>query len=63
VLPRLPDQETTNDPVLADHANHYKVEKWTKDGLKVDCMLFAGSSPDKAREVLPRRFTIGRASG
>jgi hypothetical protein len=31
--------------------NFYKVEKWTKDGTRVDHMLYAGSSLDKAREV------------
>jgi hypothetical protein len=34
----------TNDPLIADHRNFYKVEKWTKDGAKVDHMLYAGSS-------------------
>jgi hypothetical protein len=43
--------EETNDPLIADARNFYKVEKWTKDGSKVDHMLYAGSSLDKAREV------------
>ena len=43
--------EETNDPLIADHRNFYKVEKWTRDGSKVDHMLYAGSSLDKAREV------------
>jgi hypothetical protein len=43
--------EETNDPLIADALNFYKVEKWTKDGSKVDQMLHAGSSLDKAREV------------
>jgi hypothetical protein len=42
--------EETNEPLLADHRNFYKVEKWTKDG-RVERMLFAGSSLDKAREL------------
>jgi hypothetical protein len=29
------DVETDN-PLLADDRNFYKVEKWTKDGTKVD---------------------------
>jgi hypothetical protein len=33
------------------HRSFYKVEKWTKDGSKVDRMLHAGSGLDKAREV------------
>jgi hypothetical protein len=49
-LARSSDTETT-DPLIADHRNFYKVEKWTKDGSKVDHMLYAGSSLDKAREV------------
>jgi hypothetical protein len=60
--------DETNDPPIADHRNFYKVEKWTKDGSKVDHMLYAGSNPDKAREVFaeaiyhrPRiRLTIRR---
>ena len=43
--------EETNEPLLADHRNYYKVEKWTKDGSKVERMLYAGSNLDKAREV------------
>jgi hypothetical protein len=44
------DEETT-EPLIADDRNIYKVEKWTKDGSKIDRMLFASSSLDKAREV------------
>jgi hypothetical protein len=43
--------EETNDPLIADDRDFYKVEKWTKDGAKVERMLYAGSSLDKAREV------------
>jgi hypothetical protein len=43
--------EETNDLLIADHRNFYKVEKWTKDGSKVDHLLYAGSSIHKAREV------------
>ena len=38
---RQSDDET-NDPLIADNRNFYKVEKWTKDGAKVDHMLYAG---------------------
>ena len=34
--------EETNDPLIADHRDFYKVEKWTRDGSKVDHMLYAG---------------------
>ena len=43
--------EETNDPLIAVARNYYRVEKWTKDGTKVDHTLSAGSSLDKAREV------------
>jgi len=43
--------EETDEPLLADHRNYYKVEKWTKDGGRVERMLYAGSNLDKAREV------------
>jgi hypothetical protein len=45
-----PDEETDN-PLLADDRNYYKVEKWTKVGTKVDRMLYAGNSLEKAREI------------
>ena len=45
-----PDEET-DWPLLADHRNYYKVEKWTKDGARVERMLYAGSNLDKARKV------------
>jgi hypothetical protein len=37
--------EETDEPLLADHRNFYKVEKWTKDGARVERNL------DKVREV------------
>jgi hypothetical protein len=43
--------EQTDEPLIADHRNFYKVEKWTKDGARVERMLYAGSNLDKAREV------------
>jgi hypothetical protein len=42
-LNRRQDEETL-DPLLADDRNLYKVEKWTKDGTKVDRMLYAGNN-------------------
>jgi hypothetical protein len=54
--------EETDEPLLADDRNFYKVEKWTKAG-RVERMLYAGSNLDKAREIFaaaikhrPRRF-------
>jgi hypothetical protein len=43
--------EETDQPLIADHRNYYKVEKWSKDGTKVERMLYARSNLDKAREV------------
>ena len=42
--------EETDEPLIADH-RIYKVEKWTKDGSKVDHMLYAGSNLDEAQGV------------
>src|SRR5262249_51243636 len=46
--------EETNDPLVADVRNFYKVEKWTRDGMKVDRLLYAGNSLDKARDVFTK---------
>jgi hypothetical protein len=46
--------EETNDLLVADARNFYKVEKWTRDGAKVDSLLHAGNSLDKARDVFAR---------
>jgi hypothetical protein len=50
VSTRRSDGETS-DPIKADACNFYKVEKWTKDGAKVDCMLYAGSNLDMACKI------------
>jgi hypothetical protein len=34
--------EETDNPLLADDHNYYKVEKWTKD-TKIERMLYAGN--------------------
>ena len=57
------NDEETDEPLIADHRNFYKVEKWTKDGVKVDHMLYAGSSWTRRGRSLPRPSTIGRAFG
>ena len=43
--------EETTDPLVADLHKFYKVEKWTKDGTKVDSLLYAGNSLGRARSV------------
>jgi hypothetical protein len=45
-----PDEET-DDPLIANDRNYFKVEKWTKDGSKVDRMLYAGNSLLRAESV------------
>ena len=42
--------DTTADPVVADIHNFYKVELWRRDDF-IECILFAGSSLDTARDV------------
>jgi hypothetical protein len=46
--------EETEEPLIADHRNFYKVEKWSKDGQRVIEMVFAGSSLDKAKRIFDR---------
>jgi hypothetical protein len=36
--------EETDDPFHADRRNYYKVEKWSRDGLRVELLLYAGNS-------------------
>jgi hypothetical protein len=43
--------EETDSPTYADDRMFYKVEKWTKDGTKVDRMLYGGNSLGRARAV------------
>jgi hypothetical protein len=50
----MSDDEETNDPLVADIRNFYKVEKWTRDGMKVDSLLYAGNYIDKARDVFAK---------
>ena len=33
--------EETDEPLMADNRNFYKVETWTKDGSKIERMLSA----------------------
>jgi hypothetical protein len=43
--------EQTDDPVYADRRNFYKVEKWSRDGLRVELMIYAGNDLDKASRI------------
>jgi hypothetical protein len=46
----LGGDETTDDPVIADKRNFYKVELWTRDD-QIERMLFAGTSLERVRAV------------
>jgi hypothetical protein len=43
--------EETNDPLYADDRNFYKVEAWSRDGMRIDAMLYAGNNRAKAQEI------------
>jgi hypothetical protein len=43
--------EETDSPTYADDRDFYKVEKWTRDGTKVDSLLYAGNSLGRARSI------------
>ena len=55
--------EETNNQLLTDELTYYKVEKWTKDGMKIDRLLYAGNNLEKARELFAEEVNVGRASG
>jgi hypothetical protein len=38
----------TDDPGFADRRNFYKVEKWSRDGQRIEELLFAGNSAEQA---------------
>jgi hypothetical protein len=44
--------EETDDPIHADRRNFYKVEQWSKDGMRVLDLVFAGASVDKTKRRL-----------
>ena len=48
-----PDEETDH-PHDANRRNFYKVEKWSRDGLRVELTLYAGTNLDKARRIVER---------
>jgi hypothetical protein len=43
--------EETHDPLYADCRNFYKVEKWNRDWMRVELMLYAGDDLDRARRM------------
>jgi hypothetical protein len=50
LMSNKPDEETT-EPLIANDRNYFKVEKWAKDGSKVERMLYAGNSLLRAESV------------
>ena len=51
--------EETDDPLLADDRNFYKVEEWTRDGMKVGPAIILA----KHRKFLPMPLITGRGLG
>jgi hypothetical protein len=49
--------EETDDPLHADRRNFYKVEKWSRDGRRIEELLFAGNSLAKAQRIFERFVT------
>jgi hypothetical protein len=47
-------EEETDNPSCADDDNFYKLEKWTKDGTKVDRLLYAGNDLEKAQDLFAK---------
>ena len=43
--------EQTDDPLYADDRNFYKVEAWSRDGMRIDALLYAGNNLRKAQEI------------
>jgi hypothetical protein len=43
--------EQTDDPLYADDRNFYNVEAWSREGMRIDALLYAGSNLDKARGI------------
>ena len=56
-----PPAEVTNEPLIVDRRNYYKVEKWTKDGAKVDRILYAAIISIR-RDVFARAIKHRRGS-
>jgi hypothetical protein len=45
------DEETTTNPHYADQRNFFKVQKWSRDGMHIVELHYAGSSLDHARTI------------
>jgi hypothetical protein len=47
-VPNWSDEQTDN-PLYAADRNFYKLEKWSKDGTKIERMLYAGNNLGQKR--------------
>jgi hypothetical protein len=54
--------EETNNSLLADEYNFYKVEKWTGDGAEVCRLLYAGIISNGRTRYSRTPFNSGRRS-
>jgi hypothetical protein len=54
--------EETTDPLVADLRNFYKVEKWTRDGTKVDSLSMPATVSAGPARCLSKPSSIGRGS-
>jgi hypothetical protein len=54
--------EETDNPLRADGRNFYKFEKWTKNGAKIERLLYAGNNLEKARWLFAEAINAGRGS-
>jgi hypothetical protein len=50
VMSDWPDEQT-DDPLYADDRNFYKVEAWSRDGNRIDALLYAGNNLRKAQVI------------
>jgi hypothetical protein len=55
--------EETDDPLYADRRNFYKVEKWSRDGQRIEELLFAGNSLAKPNASLSGSSRSDRGRG
>jgi hypothetical protein len=55
--------EETDNPLYAQDRGFYEVVKWMRDGMKVDRILYAGSSLGRAQEIFPAASSTGRVFG
>ena len=46
--------EETHDPLYADDRMFYKVEQWSRDGMHVERLLYAGNSLATAEDIFAR---------